>query len=80
MVYGTGNLYLRCQVQNIFHNKSKEWTCYDSPNYFTEYDSFETGRFFSINLTYTFGYGKKVDKSIDINGPESVESSVLQTK
>ena len=80
MVYGTGNLYLRCQVQNIFHNKSKEWTCYDSPNYFTEYDSFETGRFFSINLTYTFGYGKKVDKSIDINGPESVESGVLQTK
>ena len=79
MVYGTGNLYLRCQVQNIFHNKSKEWTCYDSPNYFTEYDSFETGRFFSINLTYTFGYGKKVDKSIDINGPESVESSVMQT-
>lgn len=80
MVYGTGNLYLRCQVQNIFHNKSKEWTRYDSPNYLTEYDSFETGRFFSINLTYTFGYGKKVDKSIDINGPESVESSVLQTK
>lgn len=80
MVYGTGNIYLRCQVQDIFHNKSKEWTCYDSPNYFTEYDSFETGRFFSINVTYTFGYGKKVDKGIDISGPESVESSVLQTK
>ena len=80
MVYGTGNLYLRCQVQNIFHNKSKEWTRYDSPNYVTEYDSFETGRFFSINVTYTFGYGKKVDKGIDISGPESVESSVLQTK
>lgn len=80
MVYGTGNLYLRCQVQNIFHNKSKEWTRYDSRNYLTEYDSFETGRFFSINVTYTFGYGKKVDKGIDISGPESVESSVLQTK
>mgnify|MGYP001272780711 CR=1 FL=1 len=79
MVYGTGNLYLRCQVQNIFHNKSKEWTRYDSPNYVTEYDSFETGRFFSINVTYTFGYGKKVDKGIDISGPESVESSVMQT-
>ena len=79
IVYGTGNLYLRCEVQDIFHNKRKEWSCYDSPNYLTEYDSFETGRRFSINLTYTFGYGKKVDKSIDINGPESVESSVMQT-
>ena len=80
IVYGTGNLYLSCKVQDIFHNKRKEWSRYDSPNYLTEYDSFETGRVFSINVTYTFGYGKKVDKGIDISGPESVESSVMQTK
>lgn len=35
---------------------------------------------FTINLTYTFGYGKKVDKSIDISGPSSTSSSIRNTE
>ena len=39
--------------------------------------SAKKGRAFTVNLTYTFGYGKKVDRSIDISGPSDAKTSVL---
>lgn len=80
LTYGTGNLYLDFRIEDIFNNKRKSWIHYNSPNYATRYNYLETGRNFSINLTYTFGYGKKVDNRIDIQAPESAKTSVLQTK
>lgn len=80
LTYGTNNFYLDFRIEDVFNNKRKSWVHYSSPNYVTKYNYFETGRTFSINLTYTFGYGKKVDNRIDINGPESVKTSILQTK
>lgn len=80
LVYGNNNLYLSFRIEDLFNNKKKSWIKFNSPNYSSTYNYWETGRRFSINLTYTFGYGKKVDKGIDISTPESVRTSVLQTQ
>lgn len=76
VTYGTGNIYVRFSIDNIFHNKHKNWEKYQSPNYSSYITEFRTGRQFAINLTYTFGYGKKVDKGINISGPSDVSSSI----
>lgn len=78
--YGTGNLYLDLRINDIFHCKQKSWRKYNSPHYSTYYDKLETGRSVRLNVTYTFGYGKKVDKSIDISGPESTTTSVRKVE
>lgn len=76
--YGNGNLYLSACVDDIFNTRTRHWTRFRSSNYdFVKYE-YLTGRKFSISLTYTIGYGKKVDRSIDISGAQSVESSVLK--
>lgn len=80
LTYGTNNLYLDFRIEDIFNNKRKSWIHYSSSNYVTKYDYLETGRTFSVNLTYTFGYGKKVNNRIEISGPESAKTSILQTK
>ena len=33
---------------------------------------------FSISATYTFGYGKKVDRSNEVSGSGSAESAILK--
>ncbi|MDE7180947.1 MAG: outer membrane beta-barrel family protein [Muribaculaceae bacterium] len=80
LTYGSNNFYFNFRIEDLFNNKRESWIHYTSPNYVTKKSYFETGRTFSVNLTYTFGYGKKVDNRIDINGPESVTTSILQTK
>ena len=80
LTYGHKNLYLEFRIEDILNNKRKSWVQYSSPNFVSKYDYLETGRTFSINLTYTFGYGKKLDKRIDIKGPESAKTSILQSK
>lgn len=74
--YGTGNWYLNISASNFFNKKIKFWEDYNSAFYSTHYDSFITGRSVGVSVTYTFGYGKKVDSSIDISGPDATESSV----
>lgn len=80
LTYGTNHLYVTLRAENILNNKQKSWVHFTSPNFASKYNYLETGRTFSINLTYTFGYGKKVDNGIDINGPASAKTSVLQAK
>lgn len=77
LTYGTGNLYLDLRIEDVFNNKRKSWIQYTSPNYISRNNYLETGRAFSVSITYTFGYGKKVDSNIDVNGPDSVKTSVL---
>lgn len=76
--YGINNLYMELKIQDIFHNHHKSWIRYNSPYFNSRYNYLETGRAISVNLTYSFGYGKKVDNSIDIIGPESTKTSVYQ--
>ncbi|MDE6028284.1 MAG: hypothetical protein K2G23_09450, partial [Muribaculaceae bacterium] len=71
------NLYAYCGVDNLFHSKNKSSTIWYSDVVSNEFTNWSTGRKFEINLTYTFGYGKKVDSNIDIAAPISVDSSIL---
>lgn len=77
ITYGNGNLYLSFQAENIFSKRNKRWEQFTSPYYSSRFDFREKGRAFTVNLTYTFGYGKKVDRSIDISGPSDAKTSVL---
>lgn len=80
LTYGIGDFYLFFKVNDIFHNKSKDRIQFYLPNYSTNYEYLTTGRLFVLDLTYTFGYGKKVDKSIEISGPGATSSSIRTAK
>lgn len=75
--YGWKNLYANFTIYNLFHDKQKSYTVRYSdvvPNssYFES-----VGRSFCLNLTYTFDYGKKVDRNISIDTMQAPESSIL---
>lgn len=78
--YGTENLFLNVGLENIFHEKARSRREYSSTFLMSNQTMLETGRRVKMTLTYTFGFGRKTDKSIDISGPETVESSVLNRK
>lgn len=75
--YGNGDLYLNVSVSNIFESRRHSWTRIGSEFYSSSVNSFNTGRSVSLRLTYTFGYGKKVDRNISISGPARTESGIV---
>lgn len=79
-IYGNGNWYLRVGVENIFNNKGRSWTHYVSPHYSTMLNTKETGRAVAVSLSYTFGYGKKIDRDIDVSGPDTTSTSIYSTE
>ena len=78
--YGTDNLYLNIKVENVFHDKAKSWSQSTAGNLITSHDLCETGRRLAATLTYTFGFGRKVNHEIKIAAPQSVESSIMNNK
>ena len=80
ITYGTGDLFLQFRLSNIFNDKQRKRICYTSPYYSTNYNSFETGRNASVQLTYTFGYGKKIDRYIDVSGAAESKTSIGTTR
>lgn len=75
--YGTGDLYMTFTVADVFHTHSKSWNTTDAGIYYNHYDYSKTGRQLRISVSYTFGYGKKVDKDIDISAPSEAKSAIL---
>ena len=75
--YGIDNFLFKFEVRDIFHKKRERWSMYNSNYYVSDGKEWTTGRYFVLTASYTFDYGKKVDKSIDINSPELVGTSVL---
>ncbi len=78
-VYGNDNLNVTVRVDNILNDKRKSRSIFNSTYYSSGYRELSTGRCFVVNLTYTIDYGKKVDRGIDISGPESAKTSVIST-
>lgn len=78
-VYGNDNLNVTLKVDNVLNGRRKSWSSFQSPYYSEYFDKLRMGRSFVVNLTYTIDYGKKVDRSIDISGPESAKTSVIST-
>ncbi len=80
IVYGLDNFYVEGRIEDIFNSRHKSRSEFSSPNYHVRNDNMEIGRRVSINLTYTFGYGKKINREIEIDGPSSIETSVVKTR
>lgn len=75
--YGTGDIYLRVGYTETFRKHSVSVHKLQSDVFGSVRHSFSPGRSVNITLTYTFGYGKKIDRNINIQGPTTVQSGVL---
>lgn len=75
--YGNGNIYFSAMIKNVFNTYYKSWTKMNSPHYYYFHNSRETGRQLSLNFSYTFGYGKKVNENIDVNLPSDISSGIV---
>lgn len=75
--YGNGNIFVSLEVGNIFNTHAKEWSKIRSGFYDYLRNSYSTGRNVNIRFSYTFGYGKKVDRNIDISAPSEIKSGAL---
>lgn len=77
--YGKGNWYFSAEVEDIFNKKAHTRNIYDAINYTSTIDRRTWGRSLVLNLTYTFGYGKIVDRSIDFQGSSQIKTSIVGT-
>lgn len=75
--YGTGNLYLRLSARDVFRKYCHSHYLFMSPYYTSDRHTSQRARGFSIDLSYTFDFGKKVYVDIDKPEPEAVRSSVV---
>ena len=71
LTYGWNNLYMDFTLIDLFHKYSKQSVVYESQNYSFSTKNYNVGRAFSINLTYTFGYGKEINPNINASIPEA---------
>lgn len=77
--WGNGTVYADVRIEDIFHNKHKEWSCYTSAHFSQNVDLWRTGRILKISASYTFGFGRRLqDPSILLEGPSEVKSSVVK--
>lgn len=66
--YGQGDLYLSLSYDETFSSKPcTEITNIDTPYYTSAVRTYGDPRRLTVRLTYTLGYGKKVNRSIDTN-------------
>lgn len=75
--YGNGDINFDASVVNVFNSRSRSTIMTDAGVYSISNENLSKGRYAMLTLTYTFGYGKKVDRNINISGPSAVQSGVL---
>lgn len=75
--YGNGDLFLSVKVEDIFNTYKESSRIITAPHYRSDITSFTTGRNLSVSVTYTFGYGKTIDRNINISGADGVKTSIL---
>lgn len=75
--FALGDLIFSAELNNIFnrHNISRRY--YRSPHYNFDKRVIERGRYAAISVTYTFDYGKKMDRSINIDTSIDQKTSIL---
>lgn len=77
VTYGNGDIYVNLSVDNIFHAKNKSWTRTDAGVYNSMLTTYDVGRNVNLRFSYTFGYGKKVERNIDITPAGEIKSGAL---
>lgn len=79
--WGNGKFNVSFKVHNPFRNSwkgSRSWS--NLPNYAYSRQSYTTGyhRYFLLSAAYTISYGKKVQRTADLQGPAGAQSGILQ--
>ncbi len=74
ITYGNGDLYVGLSVYDIFHTRCNQIHDFVYNNYIYSETNRQLGRRFTLNLSYTFGYGKRVNQNIDIQAPSEIAS------
>lgn len=77
--WGNGRVLISADARNIF-SSSKESILWRNTNNYSRiayYTYPEFGRYFTLTFSYSFSYGKKVEKSQNTSGPTGVSSGML---
>lgn len=75
--YSNGNFQASISGRNLFKHTIKDLTTLSSPHYTSTEASYHQGRTLILSLSYTFGYGKKVNEYIDIETSDAIKTSIL---
>lgn len=75
-VYGTGDFFFSLTLDNILRRRSRITTVTENGALTTSTVQFSRGRYLNLSATYTFGYGRKVSRNINIEQSTQVESSI----
>lgn len=80
VTYGNGDFYASFKINNIFRRHTYQLSNYEFDNYINQCRTIQLGRNFSLNLSYTFGYGKRVSRTIEIQDTPNIESGAAGSK
>lgn len=74
--YVIGDLNLKMSVRNPFNERQKTWTRDNNDLVSSVGNTYNIGRQLCISVSYIFGYGKKIDRNIDIQQGSTIGSSL----
>ena len=77
LTYGQGDIYVSAWYSESFSGDARSWNWMNTPYFSSVSENFSPGRSGGISVSYTFGYGKKIDRALDIDAPSGGDSSVL---
>ncbi len=75
--YGNGNINFGIEIANIFNKYRFFTTNLNSGAYSTASREWHRGRYVKLSFSYTFDYGKKVDRRIDISNSSNNNTAIL---
>ena len=75
--YGNGNLMCSIEANNIFNKYRLTKTISNNGPLHSQQFDWQRGQNIKVSITYYFDYGKKVTPSVEIQGLETGNSSIL---
>lgn len=75
--YGNGDFFVSVSASDLFYKFRHISDTYTSGNYRKISDSYYRGRSLGITLSYVFGYGKRIDRDINIDRMSAGRSGIV---